>query len=132
MRQIIIAYVSALIVMVALDFCWLSLMAKPLYRPGIGHLMAAKPSLAAGVVFYLVFIAGLTYLVTLPAISQGLGYAASRGAAIGLMAYATYDLTAQAVLRDWPVGVTIADVIWGTILTAITATAAVFFTRLIG
>ena len=126
MRTVIVAYISGLVVMVALDLCWLTLTARTLYKPGIGHLMADKPALLPGVLFYLLFIAGLTYLVTLPSLPQGIGYAAIRGAVLGLTAYATYDLTAQAVLRDWPVSITVIDIVWGTALTTITAAAATF------
>ena len=126
MRTTIVAYVSGLVVMVALDLCWLGLTARRLYKPGIGHLMADKPLLLPGVLFYLLFIAGLTYLVTVRSLRRGAGYAAVRGAVLGLTAYATYDLTAQAVLRDWPVSITVIDIVWGTVLTTITAAAATF------
>ena len=126
MRSVIVAYISGLVVMVALDFCWLTLAARTLYKPGIGDLMADKPALLPAALFYLLFIAGMTYLVTLPALPNGLGFAASRGAVLGLTAYATYDLTAQAVLRNWPVSITVIDIVWGTVLTTIAATAATF------
>ncbi len=132
MRAALIAYVSGLVVMAAIDVSWLSLTTRSLYKPGIGHLLADKPSLGAGVLFYLVYVGGLTYLVTLPALQSGLGYAALRGAVLGLMAYATYDLTSQAVMRGWPVNITVIDIAWGTVLTAVTATAATFITGKFG
>ena len=126
MRTVIVAYISGLVVMVALDLCWLTVTAGTLYKPGIGHLMADKPAVLPGALFYLLYIAGITYLVTLPALPHGLGFAASRGAVLGLTAYATYDLTAQAVMRNWPVSITVIDMVWGTVLTTIVATAATF------
>jgi uncharacterized membrane protein len=34
----------------------------------------------------------------------------------GLVTYATYDLTNLATLKDWPLIITIIDLIWGTVL----------------
>ncbi|KKS35025.1 MAG: hypothetical protein UU97_C0003G0039, partial [candidate division WWE3 bacterium GW2011_GWD1_42_14] len=36
----------------------------------------------------------------------------------GLVCYATYDLTNQATINNWPTIVTVVDLIWGTLLTA--------------
>jgi uncharacterized membrane protein len=38
------------------------------------------------------------------------------GALLGLVSYATYDLTNLATLKDWPLIVTVVDLIWGTVL----------------
>lgn len=38
------------------------------------------------------------------------------GALFGLIAYATYDLTNLATIKDWPLLVTIIDLVWGTVL----------------
>jgi uncharacterized membrane protein len=38
------------------------------------------------------------------------------GAFFGLITYATYDLTNLATIKDWPLIVTIVDLIWGTVL----------------
>jgi len=40
-----------------------------------------------------------------------------------LLCYATYDLTNLATLKNWPVVVTVADIIWGVVLTSSTALA---------
>jgi len=40
------------------------------------------------------------------------------GALLGLISYATYDLTNLATIKDWPLLVTIVDIIWGTVLGA--------------
>ena len=51
------------------------------------------------------------------------------GAFLGLFAYATYDLTNQATLKNWPLAVTVADLCWGTFLTAVAATVGFLITR---
>jgi uncharacterized membrane protein len=133
MRSPIIAYFSGLIVMGVLDGAWLSFATSRIYKPGIGPLMADKPVAAAAILFYLLYAAGVAYLITLPALATGsLGSALSRGAVLGLIAYGTYDLTSLAILRGWPVYVTVIDMIWGAILTGISAGGAYLITRKFG
>jgi uncharacterized membrane protein len=116
-----------------LDGAWLSFSVSRIYKPGIGQLMAAQPVAAAAIIFYLLYAAGVTYLITLPALAAGsAGIAALRGAVFGLVAYGTYDLTSLAIMRNWPVNVTVIDMIWGAILTGISAAAAVLITRKFG
>jgi len=76
----------------------------------------------AAAAFYVLYLAGLVVLVVLPA--TGASDALLRGALFGLVAYATYDLTNQATLRDWPWIVTLADLAWGTFVTAVASVAA--------
>jgi len=133
MRTAIVAYVSGLIAMAVLDGAWLSFATGAIYKPGIGPLMADKPVIPAAIFFYLLYAAGVTYLITLPALSSGsLPAAITRGAVLGFIAYGTYDLTSLAILRGWPVNVTIIDMIWGAILTGASAGAAYLVARKFG
>jgi uncharacterized membrane protein len=133
MKIIAIAYIAVLVVMGVLDGAWLSFSVSRLYKPGIGHLMAEQPVAWAAVLFYLLYAAGVTYLITLPALATGgPGSAAVRGAVLGVIAYGTYDLTSLAIMRGWPVNVTIIDMVWGGILTGVSATLAVVITRKFG
>jgi uncharacterized membrane protein len=133
MRSVIIAYITGLVVMGILDGAWLSFATSKLYKPGIGHLMAPNPVIPAAVIFYLLYAAGVVYLITLPAVaSGGPGSAFVRGAVLGLIAYGTYDLTSLAILNNWPVSVTVADMVWGTVLTGVTAAVATAVTQKFG
>ncbi|MDR3522027.1 MAG: DUF2177 family protein [Acidocella sp.] len=133
MRTPIIAYLTSLIVMGIMDGCWLGFATSRLYRPGIGHLMSDKPVVWAAVLFYLLYAAGVTYLITLPALAGGdFGAAVTRGAVLGLIAYGTYDLTSLAILQGWPVNVTALDMIWGGIITSVTAGVAFLVARKFG
>ena len=68
-------------------------------------------------VFYLIFTLGLTFFATYPTITKGTYLSGLiLGGLFGLVTYATYDLTNQATLRDWPVLVTVVDILWGTVL----------------
>lgn len=112
-------YLLALAVFLAIDMVWLGLVAKNFYAKEIGFLMKTEVNWLAAGLFYLIFIAGLVFLVILPAWEKGSwGQALWTGALFGLVAYATYDLTNLATLKDWPLAVTVADLIWGTVLSA--------------
>lgn len=108
------SYITIAMVMLALDVLWLGFIAKPLYQQGIGHLMAAQPNLIVAAVFYLVYAAGLMMFVILPLENaNSLIKVVTTAAAFGFFAYATYDLTNWATLKEWPASVAIADLIWG-------------------
>jgi len=117
-------YAIALPVFFAIDMVWLGLVAKNFYRSQIGALMKPDVNWIAAIIFYLIFIAGLVIFVIAPAIEKGSWtHALLFGALFGLVCYATYDLTNLAVARDWPLLVTIVDMIWGTILGALVSFA---------
>jgi uncharacterized membrane protein len=52
-----------------------------------------------------------------------------RGGFLGLVAYATYDLTNLATLDRWPLLVTAVDMAWGATLAALTTLVAVWIWR---
>lgn len=123
MRLWIISYLATALGFLGCDAVWLSLMASRLYRPALGGLLREPFAMAPAVVFYVIYIAGILIFAVMPARATGNWYGATwRGALLGLMAYATYDLTNQATLRDWPLAITLADLCWGTALTALAAT----------
>ncbi|WP_315928380.1 DUF2177 family protein [Mesorhizobium sp. SP-1A] len=125
-----IAYVATGLVFLAIDAIWLTVAAQRLYRPLMGDMLVDGFRLAPAVLFYLVYIAGIVVFAILPALaSDRWTTATSFGAFLGLFAYATYDLTNQATLKNWPIMVTVADLCWGTFLTAVAATAGFFITR---
>lgn len=116
------SYAVSAVVMLALDMLWLGLVAPAFYRQYIGPLMRPQPELVAATLFYLIYVVGVNEFV-LRAIPSGAPWtaAAKRGAFFGLVAYATFDLTAQAVLAGWSPVVTVVDMAWGALLTATVA-----------
>lgn len=132
MIKIISAYGFSAVAFLAIDAVWLTLVGPKLYRPILGDLLADKVNFTAAVAFYLIYIAGITALVTLPALRDASWKAAAiNGAILGFVAYATYDLTNQATLRTWSTTITVADIAWGTFLTCGAALAGYFGTRLL-
>lgn len=112
----------ALLIFLALDLLWLGVVAKNLYRQQLGHLLGPDVNWPAAVLFYLVFIAGVVFFVVRPALESGdATRALTHGALFGFVAYATYDLTNHATMRDWPPLVTVVDLAWGSVLTAAVA-----------
>lgn len=120
-RRFGIALAGAAVAFVALDAVWLTTMASRLYRPALGHLMRDGFDVLPAAAFYAIYLAGVAFFAVLPASSSRA--AALRGALFGFVAYATYDLTNQATLRDWPWIVTFADLGWGAFATACAAAA---------
>ena len=134
MKTYVAAYLFTLVAFLVIDFIWLSTMASRLYRPAIGDLLAENFRLAPAVVFYLIYAAGLTFLAVRPAFQTGdWTTALLYGAVVGFMAYATYDLTNQATLKSWSTTLTVADLLWGTFVSAAAATIGYLITvRLVG
>jgi uncharacterized membrane protein len=122
MRKHLASYAAALIVLLALDGLWLGLVAIDWYRTGIGHLMAEKVNVVAATMFYLLFPIGVLVFAAVP--SRDAWHAAMLGGLLGFLCYATYDLTNLATLKAWPIGITVADMAWGTVVGALSASAA--------
>lgn len=126
-------YLISLPVFLAIDMIWLTLIAKNFYAKYIGYLMAKNANLLAALIFYLIFIAGLVFFVITPALDKKMWtYALLSGLFFGLVTYATYDLTNLATLKDWPLIVTIVDLIWGMFVSAAVSVATYFIAVKLG
>ncbi|MEM9336596.1 MAG: DUF2177 family protein [Patescibacteria group bacterium] len=109
-----------------IDLLWLGVIAKSFYRTRLDHLMG-DINWPAAIIFYLVFLLGLTFFALYPAAEKSSVITAlTLGALYGFFTYATYDLTNLATLRDWPLQVVIVDMLWGTVLGASVAAGAVY------
>ena len=123
-------YLVALGVFLAMDMTWLLVIAKDLYAKHLGYLMSKTPNLVAAGIFYLLYVAGLVVFVLEPAIkNNSLVEALWRGALFGLIAYATYDLTNLATIKDWPLLITVIDLIWGAVLSGSVAVVSYWLMR---
>jgi len=116
-KQSLILYLITFAVFFAIDMVWLGLVAKGFYRRHLGPLLSPKVNWTAAILFYLLFIFGLLVFIVRPAVLAGApARAFLLGALLGLIAYATYDLTNLATLKDWPLLVTVIDLVWGIVL----------------
>ena len=127
MLKIWAAYLSTALVMLVIDLVWLGFIAKPMYQAGIGHLMTDKPNLIAAFFFYALFPIGLMVFAILPeSASTSWQRTAWLAAMFGFFAYATYDLSNLATLKNYPLQLALVDMLWGSLLSAVAATAGKF------
>jgi uncharacterized membrane protein len=130
--KIITLYLLTVPVFFAIDMTWLGLIAKNFYKSQLGYLMRTDIVWWAAILFYLLFIVGIIYYAVLPAHATGEWTKALLfGALFGFFTYMTYDLTNYSTLRDWPLAIAIVDTLWGTVLSALVATASFFIAQFI-
>jgi len=101
-----------------IDMLWLGVIARNFYQAQIGHLLGPV-NWPAAIIFYLIFLVGLTFFAIYPAAMRGTVLTAvGLGALFGFFTYATYDLTNLATLKEWPLPVVFVDIAWGAVLGA--------------
>ncbi len=128
--KILVLYTATTVIFFALDAIGLRFLIKPVFDRHIAHLYADPFRIAPAVVFYFGYVAGVLWFVSVPALQKGDPLAALIGGVfLGLMAYGTYELTNHATLRDWSMAQVATDIIWGGVLTGISAWAGVLIAR---
>ena len=126
----VIAYVAILIVFGAIDAAWLTTMGPLLYRPALGDILAQSLRVAPAIAFYLAYPIGVLVFAVLPALrAQSPLTAFGLALLFGALAYATYDLTNYATLRNWTLQITVLDIVYGGLASGVAATAAYFAVR---
>ncbi len=126
--QVIKLYLVTLGAFFLIDMVWLGLVAKKFYQDQLGFLMKENINWAAAIIFYLLFVAGTVFFVVQPALDRdSWKFALLAGAFFGLITYATYDLTNLATLKDWPLKVTLVDLVWGAFLCGTISIIGFFF-----
>jgi uncharacterized membrane protein len=121
MKTLVVAHAATLSTFLALDAIWLSRMADTLYRPTMGDMLLDGFRLAPALIFYAVYIVGLVHFGVKPGLTGGAITTLVDAALFGFVAYATYDLTNQATLKNWSTALTLADLAWGTFVSATAA-----------
>ena len=111
--------------MFALDLLWLGVVAKGFYAKHLGSLLRPDVKWVPALLFYLLYVAAVVVFVVMPALGRAIGM----GAFFGLAAYATYDLTSMALIRDFPLIVVLVDLAWGVVLTTIASSAGYLASR---
>ncbi len=118
------AYGACVVTFLALDLLWLGVVAKGFYQAQLGHLMRANVLWGPALLFYAIYVGAIVLLCVAPAVErQSLARAVALGAVFGLAAYAAFDLTSLALLKDFPVRAAVVDLAWGTVLTGAVAAA---------
>jgi uncharacterized membrane protein len=126
-----IAYVVTASVFLSCDYVWLH-RAMGFYRNSLGDLLAEKPNLVAAAALYLIYFVGIVVFSVMPAArNDGWMSAVVLGGLLGLVAFATYDLTNFATLNRWPLIVVVVDMVWGTFVTALASVAGFIAIRVL-
>jgi len=108
------------VIFLVIDMVWLLFISRKFYAEKLGYLMRDPINIGAAFLFYVLFVIGVLFFVIHPAMERdSVGYALLAGALFGLMTYATYDLTNLATIKEWPVIITVIDLIWGTTLSTL-------------
>lgn len=130
MKNALIAYAGALLLLIVADGLWLGVVMPQKYQAWIGPLMREQPLVLPAAAFYLLYPVGVTVFAVLPALEmQSWQRGAFLGALLGLIAYGTYDLSNMATLKGWPWQLMLIDIVWGSCLTAAAASVGFFSAR---
>ena len=127
--------VGTLAVMVFLDYIWLGVLARRYYRKTLSRVIAFEVRWLPAFAFYLLHTLGLLWFVILPGAADpdaGIGRILLQGASFGLFTYGTYDLTNMATIRNWPLSLTIVDILWGMLVSALSAAIGLGIMHLLG
>jgi uncharacterized membrane protein len=126
----LVAYIATLIVFGIIDAAWLSIMGAMLYRPVLGDILLTNVRVAPAIVFYLLYPIGLVVFAVLPALrAETVIHAIALGALFGAIAYATYDLTNLATLRNWTAQIAVIDIAYGAVTSGLAAAAGYLAVR---
>lgn len=111
--QYFVTFLVTGVVFAVIDAIWLKLTAN-FYKKEFGSMLRAAPNFFAAAAFYLIYVLGIVFFVLQPSWEVGEWWqVAVRGAAFGMIAYAAYDLTNLATLKNWSLKVVIIDILWG-------------------
>lgn len=128
--QLLSAYLIVLLIFGVLDLIWLSLMGAMLYRPVLGDILLEQVRIAPAIAFYAMFPIGIVFFAVRPALeSNSVTTALTYGLLFGAICYATYDLTNFATLRNWSLQITVIDVVYGALVSAVAAGGATIVIR---
>lgn len=105
-----------------LDGIWLVTMSERFYRHYLGYLFADTIQYSWAIVFYILYAIAVTHFIVVPSMGQAQASLINiflEGFLFGFVVYSAYDLTNQATIKNWPLIVTIVDMLWGATLTGI-------------
>lgn len=122
MLQPVVLYLSTVTVFLGLDILGIRYLIRPVFDRHVGHLLADPLRLGPAALFYLAYVAGVVWLISLPALKEGNALQAlTGGMLLGFLCYGTYEMTNYATLADWSFEQVLVDLVWGTVLTGAAA-----------
>ena len=126
-KRWLLSYAVAAVIFAAVDVVWIGTVAGNQYQSHIGELLAPSANSSGAVAFYLIYVVGIVHYGIRPNHPDATMRERVTGAALfGFFTYATWALTALAVLKDFPAVVALTDIAWGvavcSLVTWLTAT----------
>ena len=129
-KSVIFSYLLTFVVFLVVDMLWLGVIAKGIYQKYLGGFLTDNVNWTAAIIFYLIFVVGISIFAIYPSVSKGSVYHAILfGALFGFFTYATYDLTNLATLKGWPLAIVFIDIIWGSVLSAIVSFSGFYIVK---
>ena len=129
-KQLIISFIFVSTIFLIVDVIWLSITVKLVYKPNLGDLLNDKPVLWAAVLFYIIYMIGLTLIIIKPALaSNSVLQAFWTGVIFGIVAYGTYNLTNMATIKNWSSTIVWIDMLWGGMLTGSSSAVGIYLTK---
>ena len=129
-KQLIISFIFVSTIFLIIDVIWLSITVKSIYKPNLGNLLNDKPVLWAAVLFYIIYMIGLTLIIIKPALASNSVLQAFWTVVIfGIVAYGTYNLTNMATVKNWSSIIVWIDMLWGGLLTGSSSAAGIYLTK---
>jgi uncharacterized membrane protein len=120
-----------LIFFLVVDYAMIVKVINPLFQSNIPELLKEQPNLAAAAFFYLFYVAGVYWFGTLAGIRSGsVVTAILSGSFLGLLAYATYEVTNFSTLKGWTLEMVVLDTVWGGVLGGLTAAVGFYVNRI--
>jgi len=125
MTKTFVGYMVALVALAIVDALWLGFVSREFYKARLGQLLLDQPVWSIAILFYLIHAAGISVFPVPMALNGGSWTSAALyGALFGFFAYSAYDITNLATLRGWSMAISLVDLAWGTVATAIASTAS--------
>lgn len=128
--QILVLYLATALIFLIADAIMLKFVLKPFFDGYLGDWLLEDIRILPAVVFYLFYVAGLLWFVSVPALRSGFpAHALVGGALLGALAYGTYEFTNFATLKSWSINMVMLDVLWGAVLTGLSAFGGVIIAK---
>jgi len=114
-----------------LDVIWLGFIAREFYAKNLSAYLTDNVIWPSALIFYVIFNIGLLFFVILPSIEKNSYISLVLYALLyGLVTFSTYDLTNLATIKDWPVIVSIVDILYGMFVAVVASSSAFYFHKL--
>ena len=129
-KTLIISFIFLSVVFFIIDFIWLSITVKSLYRPALSNLLNDKPVIWAAGLLYIIYTIGVTLIILKPSlINDSIFQALWTGTVFGIVAYGTYNLSNLAIIKNWSSNIVWIDMIWGRLLTGVSSASGIYITK---